>query len=108
MRERVEARCDEYYDNVSRDEKVKLIVEIIEDALALEYELDSCKNKKDIKSLEHDDLEITWEKMKQNNNTWNEMWSQGNDWCMDSIQVYGDWPVADGCQVVWRYCSNYW
>ena len=31
---------------MSRDEKVKLIVEIIEDALALEYELYSCKNKK--------------------------------------------------------------
>ena len=24
------------------------------------------------------------------------------------MQVYGDWPVADGCQVVWRDCSDYW
>ena len=63
MRERVEARCDEYYDNVSRDEKVKLIVEIIEDVLALEYELDSCKNKKDLDNVEQDDLEIIWEKI---------------------------------------------
>ena len=48
MRERVEAMCDEYYIIVSRDEKVKLIVEIIEDELALEYELNNCKNEKDM------------------------------------------------------------
>ena len=93
---------------VSRDEKVKLIVEIIEDALALEYELDNCKNKKDMDSVEQDDLEIIWEKIRQDYNTWSEIRRQGNDWCVNSIQVDGDWSVVDRSQVVWRECTNYW
>ena len=73
MRERVEARCDEYYNKMSRDEILKLIVEIIEDELALEYELDNCKSKKDMDSVEQDDLEILWEKIRQDYDTWSDI-----------------------------------
>ena len=88
-----------------RDEKVKLIVEIIEYTLALEYELDNCKNQKDTDSVEQDDLEIIWEKIRQDYNTWSEIRRQGNDWCVNSIQVDGDWSVVDRSQVVWRECT---
>ena len=59
-------------------------------------------------SVEQDDLEITWKKIRQDHNTWSEIRRQENDWCVNSIQVDGDWPVVDGSQVVWRDCTNYW
>ena len=78
MRERIQTIFDEYYINVSRYEKGKLIVEIIEDALVLEYELDSCKIEKDMDNVEQDDLEIIWEKIRQDYNTWSAIRRQGN------------------------------
>ena len=73
-----------------------------------EYGFDSYMNENNLFNVEQDEMEKIWEKVRQNYNTWSEMRSQGNDWCMDSIQVYKDWPAADGCQVVWKDCSNYW
>ena len=80
MRERVEARVDEYYNNV--------------------YEFYSCKNEKNMDSVEQDDLEIIWDKIRQDYNTWSEITRQGNDWCVNSIQVDGDLSVVDRSQVV--------
>ena len=76
--------------------------------MALKYELDSCKNDKDMDCVEQDDLEIIWEKIRQDFNTWSEIRRQRNDWYVNSIQVDRDWPVVDGSQVVWRDSSNYW
>ena len=48
---------------------------------------------------------LIWEKIKQDCYTWSRIRSQDNDWCVESIQAYGDWPVVDEGQVVWRDCS---
>ena len=52
MRKSIEARCDKY--DMSEFEKVKVIVEIIEDALTLEDRLRGYVDKNELADLEQD------------------------------------------------------
>ena len=47
-------------------------------------------------SVEQDDLEIIWEKIRQDYDTWSEIRRQGNDWCVNSIQVSSGWRLVCG------------
>ena len=59
-------------------------------------------------SVEQDDLQIIWEKIRQDYDKQSEIRREGNDSCGNSIHVDGDWSVVDRSQVVWRECINYW
>ena len=92
-------------------EKVKVLVEIIEDALVLEDKLRGYVNKNNQDNMEQDELEdsMIWNGIMQDCYIWDMIRSQTSEWCEESMEVYGDWPVVDRCQsVVWRDCSDYW
>ena len=78
--------------------------------MALEDELKGYVNKNNLNNIEQDEVEdsMIWNRIIQDCYTWNMIRSQANEWCEDNMQMYGDWPVVDGCQVVWRYCYDYW
>ena len=109
MRESIEARCEK--QDMSGFERVKVLVEIIEDALVLEDKLRGYVNENNQDNMEQDELEdsMIWNGIMQDCYTWDMIRSQTSEWCEESMQVYGDWPVVDRCQsVVWRDCSDYW
>ena len=100
MRESIEAKCEK--QDMSGFERVKVLVEIIEDALVLEDKLKGYVNKNNLDNMEQDELEdsMIWNGIMQDCYTWDMIRSQANEWCVESIQVYEDWPVVDRCQKV--------
>ena len=108
MRESIEARCEKC--DMSEFEKVKVIVEIIEDALTLEDKLKGYMDKNNMADVEKDEVEnrMIWNGIMQDCYAWDMIRSQENDWYVESIQTYGGWPVVDKSQVVWTDCSGYW
>ena len=108
LRESIEARCENC--DMNGFEEIKVIVEIFKDVLTLEDKLKGYMNKNNMADVEKDEVEnrMIWNGIMQDCYAWDMIRSQGNEWYLESIQTYEDWPIVDESQVVWKDCSGYW
>ena len=95
---------------MSEFEKVKVMVEIIEDVLTLEDILRGYMNENELADVEQDEVEnrMIWDRIMQDCYVQDMIRSQENVWCVESLHEYEGWPVVDESQVVWTDCSGYW
>ena len=72
-------------------EKVKVIVEIIEDVLTLEDKLRVYMDKNELADLEQDGVgnRKIWNGIMQDCYTWDMIGNQEKEWYVESIQPYG-------------------
>ena len=89
---------------MSEFEKVKVIVEMIKDALSLEDKLKGYMDKNELADVEQDEVEnrMIWNGIMQDCYTWDMIGNQEEEWYVESIQTYGGRPVMDESQVMWR------
>ena len=108
MRESIEARCEKF--DMSEFEKVKVIGEIIKDALRLEDKLRGYMDKNEIAGLEQDGVvnRMIWNGITQDFYTWDMIRNQEEEWYVESIQTYGGRPVVDESKIMWTDDTGYW
>ena len=108
MRESIEARCEKC--DMSEFEKVKVIVEIIEDALTLEDKLKGYMDKNELADVEQDEVEnrMIWNGIMQDGYTLDMIRNQEKEWYVESIQTYRGRPVVDESEVMWTDDIGYW
>ena len=96
--------------DISECEKVKVILEIIKDTLALKDKLRGYMDKNELVGLEQDRVEnrMIWNGIMQDCYKWDMIRNQEEEWYVESIQTYGGWPVVDESQVMWTDGIGYW